>query len=59
MNRKMFIRFLDEETKSRTKSINNLKAEADDEKLKDFAKAYASLSAHLYTQAAVQETKIL
>ena len=59
MNRKLFIRFLNEETKPQTKTINNLKLSADDEKLKEFADRFATLSAHLYTEAAVQETKIL
>jgi len=59
MNRKLFIRFLDEETKSKTKTINNIKPEVDDEQLKEFADQYATLTAHLFNQAMIQETKIL
>jgi len=59
MNRKLFIRFLNQETKSRTKTINNIKLGTDDEKLKEFANRYAALSAHLYTEAVVQERKVL
>ena len=59
MNRKLFIRFLNEDSKSRSKTINNLKVDTDDQKLKEFADRYAALSAYVYTEAAVQETKIL
>jgi|GEM_PF-3209226 len=59
MNRKLYLRFLDEETKLKTKTINNIKPEADDEQLKEFANQYATLTAHLFSQAMIQETKVL
>ena len=58
MNRRLAIRFLKEDTKSRTKTINNLKQQADDQQLKEFANQYAALSTHVYTEATLQETRV-